>query len=263
MNKNSNAYIITYSTVMVVVVALVLAFAALSLQPRQKANADNEKKGAILTSIGQGGDADKAADKMAYIEEQYDKYIVESFAVNPAGGKVEGANAFGLLDQLKKEYAKPQAERTLPVFISRDDDGTQRAIFPLYGSGLWGPIWGYLALEGDWNTIYGISLDHQGETPGLGAEIATPPYESQFKGKTIFSGEKLVGISVTKGAGSSAGNPNAVDAISGGTITSRGVEDMIRNNLADYAAFIGTQKAGGSAQPAADTETLTEQEDEQ
>lgn len=262
MNKNSNAYIITYSTVMVVIVALALAFTALSLQPRQKANVDNEKKGAILTSIGEGMEADKAADKMAYIEEQYAKYIVESFAVTPSGEKVEGADAFGLLDRLKKEYAKPEAERTLPVFISRSDDGTERVVFPLYGSGLWGPVWGYLALESDWNTIYGISLDHQGETPGLGAEIATPPFQNQFKGKTLFEDGRMVGITVTKGAGSSAGNPHAVDAISGGTITSRGVEDMIRRNMTDYTAFIEKQKSAAAPQPAPEEDNLTPQEDE-
>lgn len=252
MNKNSNSYIIIYATVMVVVVALVLAFASLSLQDRQNANIENEMKGAILLSIGEGGDADKVKDKTAYFNEQYAKYIVDDFAVDTEGDKVEGANAFELLKNLKAEYDKPAAERRLPVFVSRSDDGTVRYIVPLWGSGLWGSIWGYLALADDWNTISGAVFDHSGETPGLGAEIATPEFGGQFTNKTIFRDGKFVSIVVTKGAGSSAGNDHAVDAISGGTITSRGVEDMLRNNLTSYLPFIEKQREHISAEsPAA------------
>ncbi|MCD7969203.1 MAG: NADH:ubiquinone reductase (Na(+)-transporting) subunit C [Alistipes sp.] len=244
MNKNSNTYIIVYSTIMVVVVALILSFAAMQLQPLQKANAENEMKSAILQSIGEGAGAAKAEDKTAYINEQYEKYIVDSYAVRPNGEKVEDADAFALLADLKKEYGKPEDQRLLPIFVSRSDDGTMRYIIPLYGAGLWGPVWGYLALNDDWRTIYGVVFDHKSETPGLGAEIATPQFEDQFKNKSIFSGDRLVGISVLKG--NSAGNDNAVDAVSGGTITSRGVENMIKENLSDYAGFIVKEATGHS-----------------
>ncbi len=247
MNKNSNTYIIIYSVVMVVIVALVLAFASLSLQPKQKANQDNETKGAILMSIGQGQDADKAKDKTAYINEQYAKYITESFAVDAKGDKVEGADAFVLLGSLKAEYAKPEEQRVLPVFVGKKDSGEILYILPLWGSGLWGPIWGYLALESDMATISGVVFAHKGETPGLGAEIATPAFQGQFKGKSIFDGNEIVGVSVLKGAGSSAGNPNAVDAISGGTITSKGVQNMLVTNLKGYAGFIEKHKNGAIA----------------
>lgn len=239
MNKNSNTYIITYATVMVVVVALVLAFASLKLQTRQNANVENEVKGAILLTIGQGGDAAKVKDKTAYINEQYAKYIVESFAVDAQGGRVGDANAFELLRNLKAEYDKPAAERVLPVFVSRDDSGTVRYILPLWGSGLWGAVWGYLALESDWNTIYGAVFDHKGETPGLGAEIASAAFGGQFSGKTIFRDGRFVSIAVAKGKGAAgADERNMVDAISGGTITSRGVETMLRENLQGYLPYI-------------------------
>ncbi len=245
MNKNSNAYIIIYATVMVIVVALVLAWASLSLQGRQNANVENEVKGAILQTIGQGGDAAKVKDKTAYINEQYTKYIVEDFAVNAQGERVGDANAFELLGNLKAEYGKPAAERVLPVFVSRDDSGTVRYILPLWGSGLWGPVWGYLALESDWDTIYGAVFDHKGETPGLGAEIASDSFEEQFRGKTIFRDGKLVSIAVAKGKGAAGADAlNTVDAISGGTITSRGVENMLRDNLRDYLPYIEKMKAG-------------------
>ena len=123
MNKNSNTYIIAYAAVMVVIVAAVLSFAALSLKGVQAENARVEKMGDILRSIGEGGDADLVKDKAAYINEQYKKYIVDSYAVNVEGDRVEGANAFALLTNLKAEYDKPAAERSLPVFVSRNDEG--------------------------------------------------------------------------------------------------------------------------------------------
>lgn len=230
---------------MVVVVALVLAYASLSLQDRQNANVENEVKGAILQTIGQSGDVSKAKDKTAYINEQYAKYIVESFAVNAHGERVGDANAFELLRNLKAEYDKPADERTLPVFVSRDDSGVERYILPLQGSGLWGPVWGYIALESDWDTIYGAVFDHKGETPGLGAEIASEAFEGQFRGKTIFRDGKLVSIAVAKGKGAAGADArHTVDAISGGTITSRGVESMLRDNLFGYLPYIEKAKAG-------------------
>lgn len=242
MNKNSNTYIIGYSIVMVVIVALVLAFAALSLQGKQEANVIIEKKGAILMSIGEGMDADKVADKTAYVNEQYAKYIVDSYAVNTAGDKVAGADAFTLLRNLKGEYDKPAAERVLPIFVSRTADGQTRYILPVWGTGLWGPIWGYIALKSDWDTISGVVFDHKSETPGLGAEITTPMFEDQFIDKTIFNANDLVAIAVLKGVGSSAGNSSAVDAISGGTITSRAVESMIKDCLSDYVKYMTKER---------------------
>ncbi len=233
MNKNSNVYIIVYAAVMVVVVALVLSFAALELQPLQRANAETEMKGAILQSVGLGGEIAKVKDKVSYTNELYSRYIVDAFAVDAAGEKVAGADAFALLGELQSEYEKPAAQRVLPVFVSRDDAGETRYIVPLRGSGLWGAIWGYLALKEDWNTIAGAVFDHQGETPGLGAEIATPAFGSQFEGKTIFSDGKFSSVAVAKNA-----SDDAVDAISGGTITSRGVEAMLRENLEGYLPYI-------------------------
>lgn len=263
MNKNSNIYIIVYSAVMVVVVAVLLAFAALSLKAPQEANVRIEKMSAILASIGKGEEAAKAKDKTAYVTAEYEKYITESYCVDTRGDKVEGVDAFAQLDDLKAEYAKPAEARALPVFIS-NDGGVVRYIFPVWGVGLWGPVWGYVALEADLNTIYGASFDHKGETPGLGAEITTPDFTEQFKAKTLFEGGKFVSVTVLKGAGASEGDPHAVDAISGGTITSRGVEAMLRDCLTDYLPFIEKQRVAveqeepTSADPEADGQTINE-----
>lgn len=248
MNKNSNAYIIIYATVMIVIVAVLLSVASLSLKSRQQANVVVEKQGAILASIGLGGDADKVKDKTKYIRGEYTKYIIDSYAVDGNGDRVEGVEAFGLLDQLKAEYDKPQAERQLPVFTAKLEDGKTLNILSVYGAGLWGPIWGYVALESDWDTIYGAVFDHKGETPGLGAEISTPAFSGQFRGKMIFEQGQFVGIVILKGVGASTGNNHAVDAISGGTITSRGVEEMLRSCMEAYLPLIEKNKKADETQ---------------
>ena len=243
MNKNSNTYIISYAVVMVVVVASILTIAAISLQPLQEANVIIEKKTDILVSIGQGAGSSDAVDKTKYIEDQYNKYITESYAVNVAGERVAGANAFALLTNLKSEYDKPVAERSLPIFVSKSDSGEVLYILPLWGKGLWGPVWGYISLKEDWTTVYGVVFGHKSETPGLGAEIATPAFEDAFKNKLVHWDGSDVKFSVLKGAGSSKGNDSAVDAITGGTITCRGVESMLQVCLDGYEKFVLEQRA--------------------
>lgn len=245
MNKNSNTYIITYATILVVVVAAILSYASISLQPLQMANVEVEKMGAILSSIGEGKDADTAPEgKDKYIKEQYAKYITSSFCVNAEGEKVEGADAFKALDDLKAVFASRTA---MPVFEAHLSDGKKLYVLPTTGSGLWGPVWGYIALEGDCNTVYGATFDHKGETPGLGAEIATPAFSDQFVGKNIFEDGKFKSIVLSKGAGSSMGNPYAVDAISGGTLTSNGVSAMLKTCLGDYVPFFDKVRAATAA----------------
>ena len=124
-----------------------------------------------------------------------------------------------------------------PIFVL-EKDGKKFYIVPLRGVGLWGPIWGNIAFESDFNTIAGATFDHKGETPGLGAEIATPSFEKEFKGKTIFNEKgEFVSVNVVKG-GADPNAPHAVDAVSGGTITSNGVRDMLLNGLDNYIPYI-------------------------
>ena len=225
MNKQGNTYTFLYSVVLVVVVAALLAVVSLSLQPLQNENRENEKRQNILSAIRVSSTAENSA-------ELFKKYIKEQFIINAKGEKVEG-KAFQV--DIQEQYGKPAAERLLPVFVA-EVDGTTKYILPIYGAGLWGPIWGYISLDDNKETIYGTFFDHSGETPGLGAEITTPKFQNQFQQKQIFEGGQLVGIRVVKGGGASGAHQ--VDAISGGTITSQGVEAMLKSYLKNYEPFL-------------------------
>ncbi len=225
MNKQGNTYTFLYSMILVVVVAALLSIVSLSLQPRQDENRQNEKRQNILSAIHISSSAENSA-------ELFNKYIKEQFILNAKGEKTNG-KAFNI--DIAKEYKKAADQRELPVFVA-NVDGATKYILPIYGAGLWGPIWGYISLDDNKTTIYGTFFDHSGETPGLGAEITTPKFNEQFKSKEIFSGERLTSIRIVKGG--NASGSNEVDAISGGTITSKGVEAMLKNYLTYYEPFL-------------------------
>ena len=117
-----------------------------------------------------------------------------------------------------------------------EKDGKTYYVVPLWGAGLWKEIWGYVALDSDKNTIVGASFDHAGETPGLGAEINQSWYEDQYVGKQIMEGDNFVSVTAVKG-GAAPGNAHQVDAISGGTITSDGVNNMLDERLQNYLPY--------------------------
>lgn len=234
MKSFSNTYIFIFSVVMVIVVAVLLSFVAMQLRPLQELNREIERKEDILASVKEAEDASEVKDKNSYIEEQFSDYIAETYVVNYSGDVVEGEDAFEVTLNLKEQADKDVEDRLYPVFVYTDESGNKKYVVPVRGKGLWGPIWGYVSFDSDMNTIYGAIYDHQGETPGLGAEINTTGFESEFEGKKIFdeNGE-FVSVSVLKSADTS-NNPHAVDAISGGTITSDGLNDMLKDYLSGY-----------------------------
>lgn len=225
MDRQGNTYTFLYSIILVVVVAALLAVVSLSLQPLQNENKQNEKRQNILSSIHITSTAETSA-------KDFEQYIKEQYIVNSKGEQRKG-NAFDI--DIAGQYSLPADQRQLPVFVAKVD-GATKYILPVYGAGLWGPIWGYIAMNEDKNTVYGVFFDHQGETPGLGAEITTQHFTKQFDNKQIFNEGKLTGILVQKGG--NATGINEVDAISGGTITSKGVETMLKNYLTYYEPFL-------------------------
>ena len=225
INRDSNVYTVVYAAVMVVLVAVVLAFTSQSLRSFQKQNEDNDKRQQILRSINVNVSSSEA-------ETKYNELIKEAFLVNENGEKVEG-------DAFATDVVKAAAEHQYPVFVA-NVDGQPKYIMALHGAGLWGPLWGYISVDSDKNTIYGADFSHQGETPGLGAEIAGDHFQSEFKDKHVMDGE-AVALGVVKNG--KVENPEfQVDGISGGTITSVGVDAMLKGCMTHYAKFLTSKE---------------------
>lgn len=221
-DRDSNVYTIVYASVMVVLVAVVLAFTSQSLRGLQKQNEDNDKRQQILRSINVNVPANEA-------EAKFNELIKESFLINANGEKTGDA---------KEAFAGEK--EGYPVFVATVD-GQTKYIMSLHGTGLWGPIWGYISVNDDKNTVFGADFSHQGETPGLGAEIVKPAFSGQFAGKQVFKDGAFKSIAVVK-HGKTAEGQDYVDGISGGTITSQGVSKMLFNSLKGYEKFLTSKQ---------------------
>lgn len=229
MDRNSNAYTFLFVILLIAVVASTLALTATSLQPAQAENVKNEKMQNILGTVGIEVVRDSA-------QIPFDKYIVQRIALDNKGNERTEVNAFDV--DLKKELKKPVAKQSFPLYVA-NVEGSKYYIVPLRGKGLWDAIWGYVALKDDVNTIKGAVFDHKGETPGLGAEITQMWFKKAFDDEKILdSSGEFVGVSVAKGyQGGDNKDDNAVDAISGATITGDGVTDMISERLVNYLPY--------------------------
>lgn len=231
MNTNKNSYIIIYSAILVVVVAFLLAFVYAALKPQQDINVALDKKKQILASLNirDLSDAEAAAKYTEVVE--YDE-IIDTNATVINKGEKGGENAGFKLNSADLKEGK------LAVYVC-NVDGEKKYVIPVYGMGLWGSIWGYIALDADKNTIYGAYFDHQGETAGLGAEIKdSKAWQDLFKGKKIFSADgAAVAIAVKKA--SDVKNPaSEVDAVTGATLTSDGVSLMLQECFSKYVTFL-------------------------
>lgn len=243
MDRNSNAYTFIFAISMVVVVALVLSFLATSLKPMQSKNVKQEKMQSILKSFV--GDSIMVDGKNVELtrdvaSEVFDDFVKEQYALNNNGNNVEDVKAFDI--KLATEIKKPVEEQVFPLYEA-EYNGRSYYVIPLRGSGLWDAIWGYVALQDDFNTIQGITFDHKGETAGLGAEITTDWFQESFKNEKIYDGDKIVGVEVKKGySGGNDKSDNEVNAISGATITGDGVTAMMKERLKRYKPFFEEKK---------------------
>lgn len=229
---HSNKYIFIYSSVMVIVVAVALTVVAVVLKPAQENNIRIEKMQNILAAANISSTAKDA-------ESLYKKYVTEDLAVNSKGDVVAGIKAFEV--NLEIENKLPAEKRALSIFICTLDNGEKNYVVPIRGKGLWGPVWGYVAFKSDFNTIAGAVFDHKSETPGLGAEINTPAFEVKFKEKKIFDETgKYVSVKTIKG-GAQKTDLHGVDAISGGTLTSNGISNMLQDGLGLYVEYFKKQ----------------------
>ena len=227
IDKNSNSYTFGFAILMVIVVGSLLAVASQGLKTRQEKNATDKKMMSILSAINVNATRENA-------QEMYNKYVIDSKIIS---GKDLNAEAFNI--DIKKEFRDKNisvSDRNYPLYIC-EKDGDKYYIIPVVGTGLWGPIWGFVALESDFKTIYGANFDHKSETPGLGAEIKYASYSDQYTGETISDTTGSFQPIIVVKDGSGSGINSKVDGITGGTITSKGVEEMTTRTLEVYANY--------------------------
>ena len=238
MNTNSNLYTVVYSTIIVVVVAAILAFAAMSLNGRQVDNIKAETIGQILSAAQL-----ECNGSNAEIIASYKDQIAEAYTVDLTGAKtgtldIESAEIYTTSDLKAQNYNIAGGEgASLPVYVFKN--GTK--VVPVYGAGLWGPVWGYIAVGTD-GKIAGATFDHSSETPGLGGKIKDDPsFRAQFAGKA-FDFSDTTPFAIVKG-GAPAGKANAIDAITGATMTSKGLSAAINTWAQAYAPVLAAAPA--------------------
>ena len=233
LNTNSNTYTIIYSAIMVIIVAFLLAFVYQMLKDRQEANVALDKKKQILYALNiRGLNDDEATQKYKEVVLS-DDILDDKMEIVPSEAKDNESNGFKLGSA---EYK----EGKLALYTCKVD-GQTKYVVPVYGMGLWGPISGYVALDEDCQTVFGAYFNHEGETAGLGAEIMdSQAWQEKFIGKHLFAeGEEGIALSVEKNVTNA---DTQVDAVTGATLTSNGVRDMLKEGLGKYSVFFNAHK---------------------
>ena len=230
MKTNSNSYTIIYSAVIVVIVAFLLAFVFQGLKPQQDANVALDKKKQILNALNIRDLSNEVADKTY-------KEVVEADEIIDVQGHILNAGKPGGEQAGFKLESKDYKAGRLALYVCKVN-GQRKYVIPVYGMGLWGPISGYIALNEDKATVYGVYFNHESETAGLGAEIKdNAAWQAKFKGKKLFAGgnDKAIALGVEKKVDDPA---TQVDAVTGATLTSNGVRDMLHEGLSKYLVFL-------------------------
>lgn len=219
MDKNSNTYTILYSALVVIVVAFLLAFAYTALKERSDANERINTKQQILASLNL-----RSVPKDS-VEAVYEAVVKKAEIVDTTGRVVKAEGGFEVA-------RKDMNAGNLPFYTCRIDSQVKYVV-PMVGKGLWGSIWGFLALNADGRTVYGAYFSHESETAGLGALIKEQAFQDKFKDKQAYDDQGDVTLHVVK-AGTSKDAHTQVDGITGATLTGNGVEAMLKDYLGMY-----------------------------
>lgn len=240
MNTNSNVYTVVYTTVIVVIVAAVLAFVSQSLKPMQQANEKAETISQILTAAQFG--------EKEHWQEIGNAATIKFFEENIAGEQeIVSPSTLKALNYKIKEGNADE----LPYYEFKNGV----SVIPVYGAGLWGPIWGFIALDTDFQTIIGAYFDHESETPGLGGKIKDDPaFRALFQSKKVDFEDAQTPFEIVKnGTAKGLDMTSKVDAISGATMTSNGLNDAIINWLKQYVPALKAAQAQAAQAAVADT----------
>ncbi len=248
--QRSNTYIILFSVVLTVVLGGLLSLASVGLKPAQDKQVELDTKKKILGAVMDISSIEEPNELLAL----YDKKV-KSLVVDYNGEVVttdaKGNTIVAEKVNIQKNYRFAPEDRLYPVFKfmnEKDSSKVEAYVFPMFGSGLWDWISGYLAVGNDLNTILGVAFDHKQETPGLGARITSDVVQKRFEGKEIYNEKnELVSVKMVKGEGNANLTSHEVDGMSGATLTGKGVNEMMVNYLTCYQGYIKKVKASGSS----------------
>lgn len=259
--RQDNTYTLIFLGAVALASSLILALASQLLKDRQDLLRQADMKRNILIAAGFMecySDAAEARREMGSgvckdVHLYYERHM-RALLLDHLGNAVDEPETRPELVDPAREAEKPKEKRRFPVFLRIDEIDGREAItaycVPIYGKGLWSSLYGYLALESDLDTVRGLSFYRQGETPGLGAEIQSRWFQDEFKGKKILDANgKLVSITVLKGKADPASPLAAhqVDGISGATLTTKGVTELLMKSLSMYEPYFNMIRRGGAA----------------
>lgn len=241
INKDSNVYTLTFAIIMVIVVGVILAVLSVSLKPMQKKNAKVKMKMDILSAMMNTdeknnlnrGNAEVKFDELMEIEKALVLDMNGTIRSEISGQSVLDVN----IRKERRDKTLAEADKNYPLFIGKKN-GETIYVIPVVGNGLWGPIWGNVSVGEDLKTIKGASFGHKGETPGLGAEITQGFFIDRWVGEEISAGGEAVKFEVVKNG--SGIDQTKVDGITGGTITSVGVQEMVNRCMKPYVEYFKT-----------------------
>ena len=247
INKESNGYTFGFAIALVVVLGLILATLSEALKERTKDNITIKKQLDILSAMI---DIEKEGITRVNAAEEFKKYVnLDDAVILNYKGEVkktdENLKPFDVdIKKENRDKTLSDEDKNYPLFSAKDKNGKTRYIIPVVGKGLWGPIWGYICLKEDMNTILGVSFDHKTETPGLGAEINKAFFMNRWKDSKIMDEQgSFVKYEVVKDNSGAIKGDSKIDGITGGTITSKGVEEMVNRTLKIYATYFKNKKS--------------------
>ena len=229
MQQYSNKYIFLFTAAVCVCCSLVISVSAVGLRGRQAQNKVLKKQRNVLLASG----LMQPSEHLSAEEVQERFKAVEPVYFDLASGSAVEESAYSEAAVEAAPAGNPAGIQEVPVQVQAyrviKDGAVDSIVLPIYGKGLWSTLYGYLALEADGNTVRGITYYQHGETPGLGGEVDNPRWKALWPGRHIYDASGMVALKLIKGqAGAPAEDPNQVDGLSGATLTSRGVSNMVR-----------------------------------
>lgn len=244
--RQSNAYVLIFTAVMTIILGGLLSLASVGLKPAQTLQVELDTKKKILGAVMDISSLKTGEEVLAVYQKRFSSTVIDING-KPVEKDAKGNPLVAEKIDIQKNHKVSKDQRNYPVFMFLDENDTSKVIsyvFPMFGSGLWDWISGYMALDSDLNTIKGVAFDHKSETPGLGARITDAEIQQRYVGKQIFDGSgKLVSVMMVKGETGKAQDEHHVDGMSGATLTAKGVNVMLENYLSSYTEFIKKQKS--------------------